>query len=86
MIHIKDYIRDRCCLSSSMKFDLCLISNGEPLKISSIDSKLVYLDKCHSLSCVRCILTKIDGLICILKRIEIFQMCFRRRKIYSIIK
>ncbi|CAF0995717.1 unnamed protein product [Rotaria sordida] len=59
-IHLINYIRTHCCLSSSLKFDLCLLNSGEPLHLLSFDSKFVLSERRRFPSHVRCVLTQID--------------------------
>ncbi|CAF2947699.1 unnamed protein product [Rotaria sp. Silwood2] len=59
-IHLINYIRTHCCLSSSLKFDLCLLNTGEPFHLSSLDSKFISSERRRFPSHVRCVLTQID--------------------------
>ncbi|CAF0968006.1 unnamed protein product [Rotaria sp. Silwood1] len=59
-IHLINYIRTHCCLSSLLKFDLCLLNSGEPLHLSSFDSKFVSFERRCFPSHIRCVLTQID--------------------------
>ncbi|CAF1046202.1 unnamed protein product [Adineta steineri] len=59
-IHLLNYIRNHCCLSSSIKFDLCLLNNGEPFHLSSSNTKFVSSEKQRFPFHSRCVLTQID--------------------------
>ncbi|CAF1038055.1 unnamed protein product [Adineta steineri] len=59
-IHLLNYIRNHCCLSSSIKFDLCLLNNGEPFHLSSSATKFVSSEKQRFPFHSRCVLTQID--------------------------
>lgn len=60
-IHVMEYIRSRCDVSPLIPIDLCLIHSGEPINLSSFDSKLLSVARDDLPSHLRCVLARIDG-------------------------
>ncbi|CAF3318648.1 unnamed protein product [Rotaria socialis] len=59
-VHLLNYIRTHCCLSSTVKLDLCLISNGEPLHLATPESNFFLTGRRRYPAHIHCVLTEID--------------------------
>ncbi|CAF4331839.1 unnamed protein product, partial [Rotaria magnacalcarata] len=48
------------CLSSTIKLDLCLISNGEPFRLATPEPNFFSTERRRNPAHVHCVLTEID--------------------------